>query len=65
MFLFTNIAVDNPYRPWMSYMGSWMLLERSAEAVVALCQRASIPRDNIHVMRDATGLAWLIELRRT
>jgi extracellular factor (EF) 3-hydroxypalmitic acid methyl ester biosynthesis protein len=65
LFLFTNIATDNPYRPWMSYMGSWLLIERTSEAVVELCERASIPPENIHVRRDSTGLAWLIELRRT
>lgn len=64
MLLFTNIAVDNPYRPWMSYMGSWMLLERGEEALVRLCQRASIPLECIHVKRDGTRLAWLIEIRK-
>jgi extracellular factor (EF) 3-hydroxypalmitic acid methyl ester biosynthesis protein len=64
LFLFTNIGVDNPYRPWMSYMGSWRLLERSENAIVDLCQRASIPRDCVRLTRDATGLAWLIELAK-
>jgi len=62
--LFTNIATDNPYRPWMSYMGSWMLLERNEAALVRLCERATIPADSISVKRDGTRLAWLIEIRK-
>jgi extracellular factor (EF) 3-hydroxypalmitic acid methyl ester biosynthesis protein len=64
LFLFTNIAMGNPYRPWMSYMGSWCLIERSEEALVNLCLRASIPRDAISLTKDSTRLAWLIELRK-
>jgi extracellular factor (EF) 3-hydroxypalmitic acid methyl ester biosynthesis protein len=64
LFLFTNIASGNPYRPWMAYMGSWHLIERSEDDLVNLCLRASIPRDAISLSKDATRLAWLIELRK-
>ena len=37
-------------------MGSWMLLERSEEALVNLCQRASIRSTAFTLKRD--GTAW-------
>lgn len=64
VFLFTNITAGNPYRPWMSYMGSWVLIERSDLDILEICRRAGIGQNCVHLTRDGTGLAWLIEVRK-
>jgi SAM-dependent methyltransferase len=53
--VFTNIAVDNPYRVWIEYMADWKLIERSESDLAALCRTAGVPAP--HLIRDATSLA--------
>jgi extracellular factor (EF) 3-hydroxypalmitic acid methyl ester biosynthesis protein len=63
-FFFTNIAEGNPYRPLIEYFGDWKLIERSDEDVLALCESAGIPRSNVTIGREETGLALLIEVMK-
>ncbi len=58
------MARGNPYRPWMEYLVDWKLAERSEEQIRVLCHRAGIPSACIHIHRDRTGLALLVQLRR-
>ena len=53
--VFTNIAVDNPYRVWIEYMADWKLIERSESDLAALCRTAGVPAPQL--IRDATSLA--------
>ena len=64
VFFFTNIADGNPYRPLIEYFGDWRLIERSEEDVYAMCEAAGIPRSNVAIRREETGLALLIEVER-
>lgn len=63
-FFFTNIAEGNPYRPLIEYFGDWTLLERSEADLLACCDAAGIPRANVSMRREETGLAWLVEVTR-
>jgi len=63
-FFFTNIADGNPYRPLIEYFGDWKLIERSDEEVFGLCDAAGIPRSNVSIRREETGLALLIEVSK-
>jgi len=60
-FFFTNIGEGNPYRPLIEYFGNWNLIERSEEDVLAACDAAGIPRSNVSIRREETGLALLVE----
>lgn len=64
VLFFTNIAVGNPYRPLIEYVGDWFLIERSREMLLDLTDAAGIPRAAVFVERDESGLAYLIEIRR-
>ena len=63
-FFFTNIGEGNPYRPLIEYFGDWKLIERSEEDVYAFCDAAGIPRSNVSIRREETGLALLIEVAK-
>lgn len=63
-FFFTNIARGNPYRVLIEYFGDWFLLERSEDDVLRLCDLAGIPRKNIAMRREETGLAVIVELTK-
>jgi hypothetical protein len=63
-FYFTNIARGNPYRLWMGVIGSWTLIERTEEDVRRLCARAGVPDTDVELVRDTSGLAWLVQVRR-
>ena len=63
-FFFTNIAEGNPYRPLIEYFGNWRLIERSREDILEFCDAAGIPRSNVTIRREETGLALLIEVAK-
>jgi extracellular factor (EF) 3-hydroxypalmitic acid methyl ester biosynthesis protein len=63
----TNYASPNPYRTWMKFFGDWVLVERTEEQIASLVSPAlgAIGGDvELHLSRDATGLAILVELRK-
>ena len=59
---FTNIAADNPYRPWLDYVLNWRLIERSAGELRELVAAAGIDQRGMRLERDRTGLTHLVEL---
>ena len=63
-FFFTNIAAGNPYRVLVEYFGDWFLIERSEEEMVRYCVAAGVPRENVRVSRDESGLALLLEVTK-
>lgn len=63
-FFFTNIVAGHPYRACMEYVVSWTLLERTPEAIVALCEAAGVPASCVEVTTDETGLALLVTVTR-
>jgi extracellular factor (EF) 3-hydroxypalmitic acid methyl ester biosynthesis protein len=62
---FTNIALGNPYRPWMEYVTHWRLIERSEADFMSLIGAIN-PNISMEVdiSRDQTGLTHLVELTR-
>jgi extracellular factor (EF) 3-hydroxypalmitic acid methyl ester biosynthesis protein len=64
LLYFTNIAAGNPYRLWMGIVGDWRLLERTESDVRRLCTRAGVADADVDLMRDTTGLAWLVQVRK-
>jgi extracellular factor (EF) 3-hydroxypalmitic acid methyl ester biosynthesis protein len=61
---FTNIATGNPYRLWMGLVGDWRLLERTEADIRRLGARAGIADADVGLVRDTTGLAWLVQVRK-
>ena len=61
---FTNMAAGNPYRLWMGLVGEWRLLERTEADVRRLCTRAGIADADVDLVRDTTGLAWLVQVHK-
>lgn len=64
IFLFTNIADGNLYRPLMRYAVDWHLIERSEADLRSLCQASSIPADCMKIERDESQLTWIVRLRK-
>lgn len=62
---FTNIAEDSPYRSWLEYFGNWKLIERSEQAIRALIPAEYDGRVDVGVQRDPTGLAYLVDVRKS
>lgn len=56
--MFTNIALGNPYGPWMETMGKWTLIERSEEEITELLACLT-PLRHTQVELDPTGLTWI------
>lgn len=63
-FYFTNIAAGNPYRSLIEYFGNWTLIERTEADLTRYCANAGIPRANITMRREETGLALLVEVAK-
>jgi extracellular factor (EF) 3-hydroxypalmitic acid methyl ester biosynthesis protein len=62
---FTNIALGDPYRPWMDYVTHWRLIERSEADFMSLIREINLDISmEIGFSRDQTDLAYLVELRR-
>lgn len=57
IFLFTNIAVGNPWRHLMEYGSNWRLIERSECRILESCCQAGIPERSVTMSREPTGLA--------
>lgn len=64
VFFFTNTGEGNPYRPLIEYFGNWKLIERSEEDIYAICDTAGIPRSNVSIRREETGLALLVDVAK-
>lgn len=60
----TNVAKGNPYRPWMEYMGSWKLLERSRDDLLELCRAAGCPAGLVDFTVEESGLTLLVEIKK-
>lgn len=63
-FFFTNIAAGNPYRPLIEYLGDWFLIERTDEELMRYCVEAGARPEDVKITRDATGLAFIVEVTR-
>jgi SAM-dependent methyltransferase len=62
---FTNVAVGNPYRPWMDYATRWRLIERSEADIITFIREIDPDISmKVDVSRDQTGLTHLVELTR-
>ena len=61
---FTNIAIDNPYRPWMEYLADWSLIERSDDDIRRLCRNAGVDDGVVSVTRDATDLTLITKVMK-
>lgn len=62
----TNYASPNPYRTWMKFFGDWVLIERTEEQLASLVSSAigvTGGGGELHLSRDATGLAILVEIQ--
>jgi extracellular factor (EF) 3-hydroxypalmitic acid methyl ester biosynthesis protein len=60
--VFTNIAVGNPFRVWIEYMGDWTLIERTESDIERLCLAADVAAPAMQ--REATALAILATITR-
>ncbi len=60
LFIFTNIAQENPYRAWIETMGNWQLIERSQEDIKELLK--SINLAEYQLTKEPTGLTWIVYL---
>jgi len=58
--LFSNIAVGNPFRPWIEYLADWHLIERDDADLLRLLGEAGFG-DGATVSRDSTGLALVAD----
>jgi hypothetical protein len=62
---FTNIALGNPYHPWMDYVTNWRLIERSEADFMSLIREINPDISmEVDISRDQTGLTHLVELTR-
>jgi SAM-dependent methyltransferase len=64
-FFFSNIAAGNPFRGWLEYLADWRLIERSESDVRRLLAAAEIDDCALRIDRDTSGLALIVELRRS
>ena len=62
--LFTNIAEGNPWRRLMEYGSDWPLIERSGASILEMCAEAGIPRSQVTVSREETGLTLVTRVTR-
>lgn len=61
---FTNIAVGNPYRPWMEHVASWRLIHRTERDLHRLIGHDADPSWVVSCRRDVSQLALLATVRR-
>jgi len=64
VFLFTNIAKDNPWRPLMEHGSNWSLIERDENRIRELCREAGIEASAVSLKRESTGLTILTRICR-
>lgn len=63
-FFWTNMAVGNPYRPWIENLADWVLIERSETEVYTLTSAAGIDPANVSMSREETGLTVLVTIEK-
>jgi SAM-dependent methyltransferase len=61
--LFSNIAAGNPFRAWLEYLAEWQLIERNRQDLELLLREADFPVDNLHIFRDTSELAYMVDVR--
>lgn len=64
-FFFTNMIHPNPYRGWMRHVANWRIFERSAQEIEEIVRTACGNSVDVETGTDGTGLALLVECRRT
>jgi extracellular factor (EF) 3-hydroxypalmitic acid methyl ester biosynthesis protein len=57
--LFTNIAIENPFRLWIECLADWKLIHRSAGDLKRLCADAGYGADEVVIEADPTALALI------
>lgn len=62
-FFFTNVAPDNPYRPWLDCIADWPLIERCRDQIRALVAEAG-DACAVTMTRDPTGLVEQVIVER-
>lgn len=60
--VFTNIALKNPYKPWIEICANWELIERTSKCNYSICREAGIPEANIFQYKEDTGLTNIVEI---
>lgn len=60
--VFTNLNKGNPYKLWMKYMTEWTLIERATNELKSLCLTSDIPKANINIYQETTGLTNIVEI---
>lgn len=63
-FFFTNIAMGNPYRLWITYLADWHLIERGADDIHRVVVGAGVPAGNLLMEKEQTTLTWLVQVRK-
>ena len=61
-FVATNIAVGNPHRPWMEYIGDWVLIERHETDFLRIFHEVGLDKAKVEIKREETGLTLIIEI---
>ena len=59
---FTNIAAGNPFRLWMTCVADWNVIERTEQDLAKLVSSARASDVSMDIERDATTLAYLVEV---
>ncbi|MFH1509906.1 MAG: hypothetical protein ABID67_02050 [Candidatus Nealsonbacteria bacterium] len=59
LFMFTNIAEGNPFRPWIETMANWKLIERSEKEMRELSNLGNSKHQSLE--KDPTGLTWIVK----
>jgi len=55
--MFTNIADENPYRPWIEIIGDWDLIERTKEDMLKFLAITGCEEHKL--FKEPTGLTWI------
>src|SRR5262249_34547669 len=63
LVIVTNVEPSNPIRHWLSYLLDWHLIYRNAAEMLELCP-GFVPRENVRVVSDPTGVNVFMEIRR-
>ena len=64
---FTNISDNNPFRPWMNYLVSWNIIERSKSEIIRLIETSLGPQAeySLEIEKENVGLTYLVEIPPT
>ncbi|GAH18329.1 unnamed protein product, partial [marine sediment metagenome] len=55
--MFSNIANDNPFRPWIDLIGNWALIERNEKEMRKLLAITGCKEQKL--TKESTGLTWI------